>query len=60
MNIKLREKKVIKKFKEIKEVENIKCNTKALKRLLEIYDIHYDVLKENEKLKQKKAVTDIL
>ena len=60
MNIKFRDKKIIEKFNEIKEVENIKCNTKAFKRLLEIYDIHYHILKENEKLKQKKAVTDIL
>lgn len=51
MEIKLKQKKVIEKFKEIKEIEDIKCNTKMIAFLVLKYDEF--ILISNELNKKK-------
>ena len=57
MDIRIKDKSLIEKFKEFKQIENIKCNTKAFKELLKVFEINIRLEKENEKLKQKKSLT---
>ena len=60
MDIKLRDKEIIERLRIFKEIENIKSNTKAIERLLNISDEFVLILKKNEKLRHKKTPQRIL
>ena len=56
MKIQIRCSKTAEKLEEFKKVENIKCNTKALERLLLISDEFISLESKVLKLEQKKSL----